>query len=612
MYTRHAADVLLSVVLSVGLALLVVSGVPVRVYAGVDTVTLSDPGSYGEDDDYFTTVWGNPRDMDGPGDLYLLNSSCGSPPARAKWSSSTFSEGIWRGVTGDVGESRYVYLLNPGWVSSLDTGEDGELRPIDTTRYRQLTFRMRVESGAGLGDPRVEWGDGPIGVSSSKGRRIFQSQGDGKWHIYTFDLGSDGAWSSSAVTALWFQFESLSVGKAIEIDWVRLTPIQNRRVEWTGNSLSGRTATVYLMPGPSYSTQYGDVLIFDGFTPSKIDAQTQALDVPASFPGGTYRARVVAGPSGLTSGDSWTFVQVPLATIRAPSYTSGEDFATSVVGNPWDMSGLDDVDIDTTEMDDIRSLGVANGVLTIVARDDGMGSCAAPWPHRPLGLNLGGQQIDTAKYRYMSWRYKVDNVPDQGAGGVHRIRWQARQLKHWPTGRTDDISLYDAGWRTYHLDLPNVVLEVEGGKWGDFPVDVLQVIIHESHREWASHLDWVKLTAENVAQDSYTVRWSVIDAGLPLTTTLYWAEKDGPSFRLVPGTGRVIPPSEPGGLTLPYDHNLFLPALLREYNPAHGGQFQHEMSTAGLTNGKRYYVALKLEDGYNATWRYSEVPVLKQ
>jgi hypothetical protein len=505
-----------------------------------------------------------------------------------------------------------VYLLNPGWVSSVDMGEDGELKPIDTSRYRQLTFRMRVSSGAGPGDPRVEWGDGAVGVPIFKGRKIFQSQGDGKWHVYTFDLGRDPAWSGQ-VTALWFQFETLGSGTSIEIDWVRLTRVQRRRVEWTGSSLSGRTATVYVMPGPSHTTQYGDVLIFDGFTPNKIDAQSQALDVPASFPGGVYRARVVAGPSGLTSTDAWQFVQSPRARILSPSYTSGEEYSASVVGNPWDMNELDDVDTKRTEMDAIQSLDVASGVLRVVARDDGAGSCAAPWPHRPLGLNLDSHRIDTTRYKYLSWRYKVDEAPDQGAGGMHRVRWQARHLDFWPTGRTDDISFYNADWNTYHLDLSNVTLEAEKGRWGDFSVDTLQIMLHESHRDWTSYLDWVKLTAENEAHSTYTVQWTLVGATKPVTTTLHWARKDGSAYSVVAGTAHVIPaPSVPGGMTLPYDHNLFLPAVVRTYNPAAEGRLQHDMSTQGLVQGRSYYVAALLEDGYNAVWWYSEVPVVKR
>ena len=37
------------------------------------------------------------------------------------------------------------------------------------------------------------------------------------------------------------------------------------------------------------------------------------------------------------------------------------------------------------------------------------------------------------------------------------------------------------------------------GEWEDIPADVMQIMLHESHRQWTSHLDWVKLTAENEA-----------------------------------------------------------------------------------------------------------------
>jgi hypothetical protein len=191
---------------------------------------------------------------------------------------------------------------------------------------------------------------------------------------------------------------------------------------------------------------------------------------------------------------------------------------------------------------------------------------------------------------------------------VHRVRWQARQIQHWPTGRTDDISLYDGQWNTYSLDLSNVALEVELGAWGDFPVDVLQLTIHESHREWTSHLDWVKLTADNVGTHSYAAQWNVLNASAPVTMTLYWAEKQGSVYRLVPGTGHVIPPPEPIDDTSP--HHVYLPLVLSVPDPGGAAQFRHAMSMAGLARGE-YYLAIKLEDGHNLIWWYSELPVVK-
>jgi hypothetical protein len=221
---------------------------------------------------------------------------------------------------------------------------------------------------------------------------------------------------------------------------------------------------------------------------------------------------------------------------------------------------------------------------------------------------LGGRYIDPGKYRYFSYRYKVDNAPDQGAGGVTRVRWQAQHLPYWPTGRTDDLSLYNNDWHTYSLDLETVQLEGEMGQWKDIPADVMEIMLHESHRQWTSYLDWVKLTAENEAHGSYLVRWNVVQAGAPLTTTLYWAKKEGAAFRLVPGSGEVVSaPSKPGG-TVPSGHVLYLPFVVGNYG---GGSktVQHAKSTQGLAVGQVYYVAIKLEDGYNESMWYSAVPV---
>lgn len=577
------------------------------VRADVTRVTLSSPGTFGEDDDYFSRVWGNPRDMAEKSDLYLLSSTC-NPKVRAKWTNSSFAGGIWSAVTSSVGETRTTVVLNPGWASSLDAGEDGELRKIDTQHYTQLTFRMRVASGAGTSTQVVKWADGPIGTTVQRSRKRFRVQGDGLWHVYTMDLSRESVWSNAPVSWLWFEFENFSAGHLVEVDWVRLTPRQTRRVQWQGNSLSG-SAKVYLGPNVAHPEWYGDLLIFGtGETPLPIDASSGTLVVPASLPPGTYYARVGVGGGGANSIQSWRFLPLPIAEITAPSYTSGEDWATAVLGNPWDMQSLGDISVATTAMDAIRSMNVSNGVLTVVTKDDGMADCAAPWPHLPLGLNLGGKRIDQKKYRYFSYRYKADQAPDQGAGGMHRVRWQARYLQYWPTGRTDDLSFYDDAWRTYHVDLVTVQQEGEMGQWEDFSSDVLQIMLHEKHRQWTTRLDWVKLTAENVAAGSYVVRWKVKGTSVPVKTTLYWAQKQGSSYRLVSGSGQVVgaPPAQ--GVQAAQGHVVYLPYVASRYGGKSGELF-YIKSTQGLTKGQAYYVAIKLEDGYNETMWYSPVPV---
>jgi hypothetical protein len=433
-------------------------------------------------------------------------------------------------------------------------------------------------------------------------------QGDGQWHIYSINLGLDPDWISGPVSWLWFQLDPVQAGYRVEIDWVRLTPRQTRRILWQGDALSG-AARVYLGPDAGHPERYGDLVLYERFeTPESIQASARSLAVPASLPGGQYFARVEAAGTGANSGDSWRFIPLPIAEIVAPSYTSGEDWATAVLGNAWDMDSVQDINFDVTEMDSIHSIRASDGVLTVVNKDDGKSDCATPWPHLPLGLNLGGARIDQSKYRYFSYRYKVDQAPNQGAGGVHRVRWQARYLEHWPTGRTDDLSLYNNGWNTYHVDLETVRLEGEGGEWEDFASNVMQIMLHESHRQWTAHLDWVKLTAENVATGSYVVRWKVLGTQASPKTTLYWAQKQGTSYQLVPGSGEVVAGSPESGVRANQGHAIYLPFVVSGYG-GDGDSLQHVKSTQGLTKGQTYYVAIKLEDGYNESTWYSPLPV---
>jgi hypothetical protein len=342
--------------------------------------------------------------------------------------------------------------------------------------------------------------------------------------------------------------------------------------------------------------------------PRDIPASSGSLSIPASLPGGTYYARVADSGGSADSWSSWVFRKAPIAEVLAPSYTSGTDFATAELGNPWDMNSADDVDLGGVKRTEgVQSVSASNGILTIVNTDSGGDACSAPWPHRPLALNLRGRKIDTAKYKYFTYRFKLDDAPDQGPGSISRVRWQAQSLANWPTGRTDDNSVYHNGWQTYSMDLSTVREEVELGGWGGFRVDVMQIIVNEFHRARVSRLDWAMLTTENSAAGTYIVRWKLANVGSVQTTTIYWdTDRDWTNGLASPGysvSGRPDSQAQQSAS----DHYVYLPIVTRE-DPL-GIEHAYTVSTSGLQRGASYYVALKLEDGYSTTWWYSEVPV---
>jgi hypothetical protein len=521
----------------------------------------------------------------------------------------SYGGGTWSATSSSVGEWRWLYVLNPGWFSSLDVGEDGQLRQIDTSYYDQLSLRMRIESGGVNGSARIMWSDDVIG--SYRGWVDYYPANDGRWHIYTFDFRSESTWSGP-LSSLWLELPNLKSGYLVEIDWIRLTPTQNRTVSWTGSGSDN--VDVYLGSDPTFSdaNQYSQVHRYsvssNTATYQETEASTGTFVVPASLSGGTYYARVVDGSSADNSSNAWAVVPVPIAEIVAPSYVSGEDWATTVAGDPWDMDSVGDIDPNETQT---LNYSASGGVLDIVNNDDGNDPCEGAWPHRPLGLNLHGRRIDTSKYRYFTYRYKVDDAPDQGDGGVSRVRWLDTDA--WAAGRTDDISLYNDGWNTYKIDLATVDLEAEPWPWQSYNYNALHIIAHESHDPWTSHLDWVKLTAENEARGAYTVGWNLHNVTEVDKTTICWDDDNNPDNGVVSGSCQEVTEPVPGTPEPPPGPlYTYVPLVTRYYGSGAlevEAEHQFTVSTIGLTPGQRYYIVVRLEDGPHTVDWYSELPV---
>ena len=189
---------------------------------------------------------------------------------------------------------------------------------------------------------------------------------------------------------------------------------------------------------------------------------------------------------------------------------------------------------------------------------------------------------------------------------MSRIRWL--KTGDWAAGRTDDISLYNGGWNVFKLDLSTVALEAETAGWTSLDYNVLQIMANESHLAWTSHLDWVKLTADNTADTdaSYTVGWNILQGDV-LTTTIYWDADRNPGGEI---GGTVVPTQTAGSPPGPLF--TYLPLVERLYGAGTSevsADRTYGVSTTGLSGGSDYYVVLKLEDGVNTVYWYSELPV---
>ena len=163
-------------------------------------VKVTDPDETGGTDDYATTVLNNAWDMDGASDVITTRNVSGA----------SYSGGAFHGS--NSGGDANIFLLNPS----------NNQIPIDTTKYRYLTYRLRVDGtyNLGLGSvARVFWGS----QTSSTGSTITTTQDIIVWagtNSYTVDFaslhfGSDGALEPGGAHQLW---------TAAPVRWFRLDP----------------------------------------------------------------------------------------------------------------------------------------------------------------------------------------------------------------------------------------------------------------------------------------------------------------------------------------------------------------------------------------------------
>jgi hypothetical protein len=275
-----------------------------------------------------------------------------------------------------------------------------------------------------------------------------------------------------------------------------------------------------------------------------------------------------------------TVKEAPRVDITAPSRTSGADYATSVLGDPWDMCNSSDI----SRTNEIESLRFANCIASYT--DDLATHQTTPLTGDPqLTLRTGAfyddkrTPIDTLRYRYVTYRYKENRTQDTMRGSVNRFVF-------WPNVPQDNTTLHavvtNEGWETYSVDLANAPVEpttprtwTQTGYAPYFRFDPNEF----PGEKVSGELDYILLTSQPWADQSYTIQWSRTGGDAGATVRLY-ADTD-----LDPHNGKTFI-----GQTI-----------------MNAGSFL--WNTAGVAEGN-YYIFMELSDGASGTRnQYSEVPI---
>jgi hypothetical protein len=238
--------------------------------------------------------------------------------------------------------------------------------------------------------------------------------------------------------------------------------------------------------------------------------------------------------------------------------------------------------------------------------------------------------IDASKYKYLTYRYKIDRTPwwtnsgdrlsyDNGRQ-VYPAAWVMRGIffADWPlsvlqsSNTLNDVIIFD-DWNTYQMDLSQGVARgywepeapQSGSHWtglkSAFRFDFLEGV-----DPWTVHLDDVKLTGDDVANASYVVRWSQLAGGAPKTIDVYAGSsqstclQNGAHIYHWQDGGSVTPP--PGG---PY--SVFLPLL--QGGGGGGSATTFTWNTSAVAAGT-YYLCGRINDGNNTSTMVSEAAVI--
>jgi hypothetical protein len=604
-------------------ALLVVTVASTRpAVAQPQSVTITIPGSdvtFDEAGEYATLVWNDPWDMSQPLDIQQLNSGHAVYPNHFN-AYSPCSAGLWCGqVRSDVGNPD-LFLLTPGYLGALHVGRDGHLRPINAGQYTRLTFRMWLDQvPANYVGWQVMWTTGTVADfcnPSVCGQTVFLPLFQG-WNIYSVDLSTTlltgMAWSGN-ITGLRLDIGSANMqNRIVYLDWARLSGSNgdNSLIGWNTNE--GGNVTVEFTSADGATTPYRPVEMSGSVGQlHTISAGAGPYLFQGSLPPDDWHVNLLTAINSFaTSPGRWRIQAAPTLTFVRPSYTSGDDYATKVKGDPWDMNNPEDVGGGVVNAEGTL---FGNGILSSMSQTTGNTTCVPgncnPTFSDPQTWFLtnplpAAYNIDTNRFRYVTFKLKVDGTPDISYGYIARVFWP-----YAPCGYSNDIPL-QADWNVVSLDLwDNSILDDQAppgcnSLWRAASLRTeVRLDPHEIPIATTFYLDYVLLTAMDTAPTSSDFPIQYVLGKQNVSVTFYYN-----TTRSTVGRQPVNVASQGVGNLGPFQ--LFLPSLFNQPTipgvpPGAQTLFWH---LAGVSPNT-YYLSADVSDGSTITTWFSDTPVV--
>ena len=500
--------------------------------------------------DFATDVLGNPWDFSDERDLSPYPYEFGgwtitNTLARTVGRRAFLNNGRFTART-DASGHNTLPLLYPGAVDVVNSLREHtglfDHHAIPTGQYGKLAIAMTL-SATPPGPLAAFWYTTPYSGTPQGSRGLRFGDPKAGTRIYVVDLQS-GNWIDSTGTinpGVFFPFVGIeapwtavplmrgfqirpAVGGAnidVQIDWVRVTQRDGEPgaaiFPLTFEGCSGQPYSVETQTGDTWSALHAG-------TATTAPSTTAQVNFGVLAPG-TWNVWVTCYPAGRSNPGvssqprSITINAPPIVTVMNPDVTGGGDFATEVIGNPWDMNDVSDVR---------QYFGV--GAPSVVQDGEHLSIQASSPPGMDPALVFvyGTPQIDTSRYRMLTFTLTLDTPFELAApgGSVARIFWERPS----PTGgnavtTTQDILVWP-GKNTYTVDLAQLTAENGGLEtecppsecarqpWFLGPVRYFRIDPHEDARGIQFRMGPVLLTApDEVALGSqFPIQYSFTDA----------------------------------------------------------------------------------------------------
>lgn len=538
---------------------------------------------------------------------------------------STSPDGFWEMQS--VSSDPIIWLHWTGVGTTQRVLKMGDSYPIDASRYSLLSYYMCLDEAPGPTDyawaANVHWmydrspHDDPHNGTTEF--LFFLQQGrfaqDGDCELLTFDLSQpsawmSGAWSNNPARPMGLRLDPINVnGAQYRIGWVRLTSKDTANVvpiTWSGAPAGTQEFYASLdgcgQNGILIGSQSGTGGTFDwGAQVIPGYSAAHPLPLPESFEPGSYYIYMedAAGGVACAANNPIRISAAPILAFQKPSFMSGPDFATTVLGDSWGMGNSADVE----QFISVDQAKYENGVLEIVAEH------ADP----RLYMNLDGQTIPTSQYRYVSFRFKINGTNSATSGWVQRWLWWYPGGPGSNSITTQDTQIYE-NWHVYTIDLKTAPTEnCSANCWSGLPI-VFRFDPFETPKPTSIEMDFVTLTGEErTNQGTVFPLYYTTTAGSNAVISFYYdVDKNPANGRTLIGSTQ---PSGAGPARPPeMSFALFLP-LLSHADMSELGLYADSLrfnwDTTSAPPGT-YYVCGEVYDGVMTTYWCSELPVTVQ